>query len=158
MESISSGSVPSPSVDWTAPNCPVTEHFSVKDCLYFPRWGRLAITADGLTSEILAACQALASNLETVRAWYGCPLLVHCWFRNVPYNLLVGGARGSAHLEGLAVDFSPATGSCRDFIQRVLAEQCLAEWGMRMENNGPYPSWVHLDLRAPGASGTYFVP
>lgn len=43
--------------------------------------------------------------MEQVRAVYGLPVHVHCWYRSPAHNTRVGGAKRSQHLLALATDF-----------------------------------------------------
>ena len=64
-------------------------------------------------------------------------------------NQAVGGSRTSAHLEGLAADFTaPAFGSPLEVIRKIAAsgieyDQLIYEYG----------SWVHLGLAREGITG-----
>lgn len=46
--------------------------------------------------------------LDSVREEYGYPIKVNSGFRSAEVNAKVGGAKNSAHLEGLAADIVPA--------------------------------------------------
>lgn len=50
----------------------------------------------------------LARYLDRVRDEYGYPIKVNSGFRSAEVNAKVGGAKNSAHLEGLAADIVPA--------------------------------------------------
>lgn len=148
-------------VDWSAAACPVSQHFSVRECLWLPTWKRLAVESDFNDPAMpwVTVCSnlyAFMQRMDVVRDWLGCAINVHVTARPPAYNLLIGGAKGSAHKEGKAVDWSPAEGPCVDTIARILG--LLEAWDMRCENNGPFPSWIHLDCRAPGPAGRYFKP
>jgi Peptidase M15 len=152
-------------VDWTAGVCPVSKYFVVKECLALPSWGdRLAIESDiGTTDDwqtILSQIHEFANEkMDALREWAGCAFNVHVWYRPPAYNLQIGGAKGSAHLEGIACDFNPLAGSCQDLIQRIRDEGILAQFDLRMENNGFSPSWIHIDSREPApGKGRFFIP
>lgn len=49
-----------------------------------------------------------ASRMEEVRSFLDSQLLVVSWYRNPAHNSRGGGARNSAHMKGLAVDFRAA--------------------------------------------------
>ena len=150
-------------IDWTASACPVSNHFSVREALWLPQYGRLAVPSDfpgNITWEMVTAnAYAFFNNfVDPLRDWAGCAFYVHVATRPPAYNLQISGAKNSAHLYGQAVDFNPAVGSCADLINRMLAEKELDALGIRCENNGPNPGWVHVDNRSPGPSGRYFIP
>ena len=91
---------------------------------------------------------------------------VHVWLRpvlNAPdhprhgqdYNRFIGGAKGSAHRIGSAMDWSSKTvGSC-DVIRAKL-EKKLEELGLRMEKL-PGSGWIHND-NMPVVYARYFKP
>lgn len=134
----------------------VTEHFSDYEVRWLPKWGRLAEPGrDGMTHEIWANINRMADKMEEIRAIFNCPLIIHSWFRPREYNLIIGGARNSAHMYGLAVDFSIKGMRCDD-IRAVLVDM-LDDLDIRMEDL-PGSSWVHVDIRSPGPGGRYFKP
>lgn len=90
--------------------------------------------------EQLANLYRTAAMLEQVRALLGNkPLVISSGFRSAAVNSLVGGSLKSAHLLGLAADFTcPSFGTpqqvCRAIVASGLAfDQCIYEG-----------TWVHL--------------
>lgn len=98
--------------------------------------------------EALANLKILAATLELVRYEFGAPVIVSSGYRSEKVNLAVGGAAGSAHLEGRAVDFTiPAWGRPLDVCLKISAshlvfDQLIHEFG----------AWVHLGVARKGAS------
>ena len=142
-------------IDWTDPTARVTDHFTVKDCLWLHSWNRLATEDDGVDlDKILATAQMM----ETIRAALGCPINVHCMFRSKAYNieqqiLLPTGA--DVHSMSIACDFDcNSTMSIQEVKDKL--ESQLEDLGIRMERGTT--TWVHCDSRAPGPSGRYFTP
>lgn len=90
-----------------------------------------------------------ARALDKVREHYAGSILIHSWLRPPKYNEIIGGAKASAHLEGLAVDFHINGVD----IGRVQEELRLNKslWPYRGEIG---VSWIHLDLRP----GPWFRP
>jgi hypothetical protein len=132
-------------IDWTNPNCSVTAHFTVNDCLMLHAWNRLATEADGADFDKLTA---LCQVLETVRTLLGAPMNVHCMFRSTAYNqaqsiLLPTGL--DVHAMNLACDFDCGAAMSTDDVKAALMPQ-LEALGIRLENNGAGASWVHIDL------------
>jgi uncharacterized protein (DUF983 family) len=91
-------------IDWTNPECMITEHFSVKEALYLPTWSRMATEADGLNDTIKQNIVNLLTIMEKVRSILGCPINVHCCFRPGLYSVAVGGTATDVHTFGEAVD------------------------------------------------------
>lgn len=136
----------------------ISKYFSYAEALWLPQWERMATEADGLNEEIESNLKELFTKMDTVREYFNCPLVVHCCYRPEEYNKKVKGATQSAHLVGKAIDFHVKNLSCKNAISKILADDMLEKWGMRMENNGPDPAWIHLDLKPVGPGGRYFKP
>jgi uncharacterized protein YcbK (DUF882 family) len=74
---------------------------------------------------------------------------------NKDYNKFVKGAPRSAHIPGLAVDFSIEGVDC-DRLRKLLVPK-LEEFDCRMESlHGA--GWVHMDLMSPTEGRRYFKP
>lgn len=140
-------------MDWTNPTDHVTDHFTVKDCLFLHNWNRLATQDDGADfDKLLVLCQ----KLEEIRALLNCPMNVHCTFRSPEYNkeqsiLLPTGM--DVHAMNLACDFDCGPQLSIQQTKDLLQPQ-LDTLGIRMEFGTT--TWVHIDLHAPGPSGRYF--
>ena len=150
------------SINWTDPNSKVSTHFNVKDCLYLPQWSRLANEKDGLTQEIKDNLVNLCAKMEVIRTFFGNkPIIVHCMYRPIEYNKLVGGSNASGHLKGLAIDFHiqglEGNEGC-DTARKYLLPH-LEEFNIRMEDISSKNSrgWIHLDLK-PVVTTRYFKP
>lgn len=86
----------------------------------------------------------VARTLEQVRELLGgAPILISSGYRSPAVNRLVGGAQDSAHVRGLAVDFTaPAYGSPRQICRRLLEQGYAIEWDQLIWEG----RWVHLGL------------
>jgi hypothetical protein len=91
--------------------------------------------------------QRCAETMEKVRAILGDrPVLVSSGYRSRAVNTEVGGSKNSAHMVGLAVDFScPGFGSPRAICKKL--EQHMQELGVDQLIH-EYDTWVHLGLSA----------
>lgn len=94
-------------------------------------------------AQALRHLRRLAATLEQVRARLGDrPILISSGYRSAALNRAIGGATGSAHLRGLAVDFTcPAFGSVLA-TARALARSGIAFDQLILE----YGRWIHLGL------------
>lgn len=140
-------------MDWTNPLIKLTDHFTVKEALWLPTWGRLATSADGLDEVTKANLVKLFHKMDQIRETLGKPINVHVSYRPAAYNAQIGGAQHSAHVLGLACDFD-AGEDCD--ATRATLEPLLEQLGVRMERK-PGSGWVHIDLMSPHPN-RYFIP
>ena len=143
-------------VDWTDPKSMVSKYFSVHEALYLPTWARLATEDDGLTDEIKANLIILCQKMDIVRDYFGSPINVHVTFRPPAYNKLIGGALNSSHCRGEAMDYDVIGMICDDARSKIIADDKLDEWNMRMEKRDG-SNWVHCDTAAV-IHNRYFIP
>lgn len=146
-------------IDWTIPACSVTPHFTVKDLIWLPQWGRLATENDGLNDEIKANLCKLALAMESIRAFLGgVPIISHVAFRPVAYNTLVRGAPNSSHIKGLAMDWHAHGLDCDAVRKAIIEGKVLDALDLYMEHlDGA--NWVHINLNdGVERSSRYFVP
>lgn len=152
-------------INWTNPSTHITAHFTVKDALWLDQWGRLANEADGLTPRIKANIVKTASWMEKVRIIVGGPIYVRSWWRPPKYNVAIGGALHSEHMQGNAVDWwadkdgdGDKDGADCDLLKADLMP-FLESFNLRMENNGARARWIHLDDKAlPPGGHRFFKP
>lgn len=151
-------------INWEDPDSQITPHFTVREALLLPSWGVLHIPTESEKANILRT----AEKMETIREYLDNPVNVSCWIRPLSvncenprftgknYNRAVGGAEASAHIEGLAVDFTVSRLTCDDV--RFLLLDKLQDFGIRMERK-PGAHWVHIDLREPRKNqARFFFP
>lgn len=93
--------------------------------------------------QALANLDLLCQALEGVRELCRAPVLISSGFRSQAVNQRVGGARNSAHLSGLAADFTVVEIEPREVVQRILASDLVFDQ-LILE----YDSWVHLAVAA----------
>jgi hypothetical protein len=141
-------------IDWNDETCQVTEHFTVKDCLYLHAWSRLAdIDTEGvLLHRIVALCQ----KLEEIRDILKCPMNVHSMFRSILYNADQKiRPSNDVHSDSIACDFDCEPVMSVEQVKNMLRPM-LESLDIRMEKHTT--SWVHIDMRVPGPSGREFTP
>jgi uncharacterized protein YcbK (DUF882 family) len=91
--------------------------------------------------------QRTAEVMEQVRFILGNkPILISSGYRSPPVNAAVGGSKSSAHMSGLAVDFScPGFGTPKHICKTL--EPHMRELGIdQLINEFPPSGWVHLGL------------
>jgi len=90
--------------------------------------------------------RSTAEKMDAIREMLGHPVLVSSGYRNAEVNALVRGSKTSAHMQGLAVDFTcPGYGNPLAVAKAILAsgiefDQLIHEFG----------SWVHIGFAEPG--------
>jgi len=131
----------------------ISKYFTWKEALWLPQWKREANASDGLNDEIRSNLEHLFNLMDLVREHFNAPIVVHVAHRPAEYNKLVKGAKNSAHLYGMAVDFHVKGLTC-EAVRKTLIPK-LEELGMRMEDL-PGSNWVHLDTRAPATKRPRF--
>lgn len=83
----------------------------------------------------------LLLRLECLRSMLGIPLTINSGARCHAWNETSGGARGSKHLDGIAVDIACSSDSIRNQILEMAPH--LGFFGIGLAKN-----YIHLDLRA----------
>jgi hypothetical protein len=91
--------------------------------------------------------QHIAETMEKVRVLLGDkPILISSGYRSLAVNAAVGGGKNSAHMSGLAVDFScPGFGTPKQICKML--EPHMKELGVDQLIH-EYNTWVHLGLSA----------
>jgi hypothetical protein len=124
----------------------LSEHFTLDEFTLSQTAARLGLD-NSPDAEALKNLKRLAESLEEVRSALGnVPILISSGYRSPTVNKAVGGAANSAHMSGLAVDFTaPQFGS-------VLATaKAIAKSGIEFDQViFEYGRWVHLGLSHPG--------
>lgn len=145
-------------INWDDLKSQISNHFTVKDAIFLPTWGRAATADDGLDDTIKANLNTLFTAMDIVRDHFGKPIHVHVSYRPVKYNEQIGGSQHSQHSVGLACDFDVIGMNCDDVRKEINDNSLLDKWNMRMED-APGSNWIHLDLKdlAPGGH-RFFKP
>ena len=120
----------------------LSENFTLDEFIFSQTAARLGID-NTPPPPMLANLKRLAQALEVVRtALGGAPILISSGYRSPALNKAVKGARNSAHVLGLAVDFTaPRFGSVLQTAKAAAAsgvafDQIIHEFGR----------WVHLAI------------
>lgn len=120
----------------------LTDHFTLEESVFSQTASRLGIHNDP-TAEILANIRRTAEQMEQIRTLLGNrPILVTSWYRSQALNRAVFGAKNSAHMRGLAVDFiCPQFGSPLA-VCRAIAKSDLDFASLIYE----YGRWTHFAI------------
>ena len=129
----------------------LTPHFTLEEFTLSQTASRMGI-ANTPTGQELENVHSTARTLERVRGLLANkPVLISSGYRCPAVNAAVGGSSTSAHMSGLAVDFTcPGYGDplaiCKALEPRLAelqVDQLIHE----------YDDWGHLAIAAPGAQG-----
>ena len=134
----------------------ISKHFTWREALWLPRWEREANISDGLNDEIRFNLEYLFKRLDIIRDLFNVPVIVHCAYRPLAYNLLVKGVVNSCHLSGSAVDFHVDGVDCAEARLTIIGHNLLSSLKLRMEDRRG--DWVHIDTRDPGLNKRFFKP
>lgn len=124
----------------------LTPHFTLAEFTHSQTAARRGID-NRVPLELMPNLVRTAELLEAVRAALGVPIVISSGYRCPELNRFVGGARRSAHVMGLAADFTaPRYGTPLQVATAVRRmpmpfDQLILEYG----------SWVHLGLALDGA-------
>lgn len=91
--------------------------------------------------DVIENLRSLALALEQVRELLGVPMYVSSGYRSLRTNAAVGGASTSAHVQGLAADFTaPAFGT------PIAVCEAISESGIGFDQLIYEGAWVHLSV------------
>jgi hypothetical protein len=118
----------------------LTPHFTLEELTRSQIAARRGIN-NHPTPAILANLKRLAKFLEQVRLLFDAPINISSGYRNEQVNELVGGAKNSQHLSGLAADFTIRGYTIDDIVRTIVDsnlqyDQVIAE----------YSAWVHISI------------
>jgi uncharacterized protein YcbK (DUF882 family) len=89
----------------------------------------------------------LAVTFEEIRARLGnVPIAVSSAYRTIEYNAHIGGAKGSQHIYGRALDIRHAKLPAPDLLQAIQALYRAGRLPL-LGGLGGYPTFVHIDVR-----------
>lgn len=115
----------------------LTEHFNInefacKDGTPVP-WNLVDTTKE------------VAENLEVLRDFLNCPIIINSAFRNFTYNRTVGSNDRSQHPKCTAVDIRTKIHTPLQI--RTAIELLISEGKMKQGGLGLYKTFVHYDIR-----------
>ena len=89
----------------------------------------------------------LAHAFEAIRtACNNRPLIVLSAYRTAEYNVRIGGAKNSQHVQGRALDLAPPNGLTVDQFAQVVLSVAHHD-GSKIKGIGIYDTFVHVDVR-----------
>lgn len=123
----------------------ISKHISYKEATQSQTATRKGISNDPDAYQ-LQNMQLLAEKVfEPLREHFGVPIAINSFFRSQKLNKAIGGAAGSQHTQGRAIDIDDTLGGVSnkqmfEYIKNHLDfDQLIWEFG---DNNNP--AWVHV--------------
>jgi len=114
-----------------------------------------------LTAEVLTNLAILGERVNKLLSW-AMPLLpefecvVTSGWRPESYNKAIGGAPGSKHIRGMAVDILDEKGLLNGLLKQNVKK--LEELDLAIEAREATPSWCHIQVGAPKSGHRVFFP
>ena len=94
-------------------------------------------------ADVLQNLRMLADGLERVRSVLGHPMRISSGYRCPALNMSIGGSRSSAHMSGLAADFTcPDFGSPRDVAMAIVTAANSIDYDQVIHEG----RWVHIQF------------
>lgn len=90
--------------------------------------------------EVFENALKIGQMIQLLRDELDVPILVHCWVRQIPHNKRVKGAKLSAHINGLAIDFHVVGVTCEQ------ARKYIKAMRLPVRVEAETDTWVHIDL------------
>lgn len=118
----------------------LTPHFTLEELTFSDTAQRLGIdnTPDNGVRDNL---QLAANGMEMVRKLLGEPIRVNSGYRCKTLNTAIGGAKSSAHMDGLAVDFT-----CSNYGQPIAIVKALETGAVPFDKVIHEGTWVHISF------------
>lgn len=132
-----------------------SKHFTWSEALYLHDW-QVHVVPE--YPDVMQAIKIQALKMDEIRNFLNRPITIDSWYRPIVYNESISGAKRSAHLFGMACDFT-VKGLAPNEVRAALAPR-LVEFNIRMENL-PDSNWVHVDANCTKnmpIENRYFIP
>ncbi len=124
----------------------LTENFSLEEFTDSQTAARAGVS-NTPTEAARANLHRTAEVMEKVRMILGHPIIISSGYRSSKVNMMVGGSKNSAHVHGLAADFTcPGFGTPLAICQAL--EPHMVELGVDQLIH-EFKTWCHLGLRDP---------
>lgn len=118
----------------------LTPHFTLEELMFSDTAQRLGID-NSPSDSVLANLQIAAHGMEMVRDLLGEPIRVNSGYRCAVLNTAIGGAKASAHMDGLAVDFT-----CAEYGPPIAIVKALEESSVPFDQCIQEGSWTHISF------------
>lgn len=118
----------------------LSEHFTLEELTFSQTAVRNGIN-NNPSQAVRNNLRVLADNLEKIRTFLGHPLRISSAFRCMELNRKIGGSVNSAHMDGLAADFT-----CEKFGKPIDVVKALHKSGIKVDQVIEEGTWVHVSF------------
>ena len=121
----------------------MTPHFSLEEVTHSDTAKRLGIDNAvplGLMDNVKRMCE----KLEEVRSLFGKPIKITSFYRCPELNKKVGGSKTSAHMNGLACDFTVKGIDVEDVFSNIKASEITFD--QLILESSKTSTWIHLGV------------
>ena len=125
----------------------MTPHFSLEEVTHSDTAKRLGIDNDvplGLMDNVKRMCE----KLEEVRSLFGKPIKITSFYRCPELNKKVGGSKTSAHMNGLACDFTVKGLAVEDAFSNIKSSKITFD--QLILESSKTSTWIHLGVEKDG--------
>lgn len=118
----------------------LSEHFTLEELTFSQTAVRNGIN-NNPSQAVRNNLRVLADNLEKIRTFLGHPLRISSAFRCMELNRKIGGSVNSAHMDGLAADFT-----CEKFGKPIDVVKALHKSGIKVDQVIEEGTWIHVSF------------
>lgn len=118
----------------------LSEHFTLEELTFSQTAVRNGIN-NNPSQAVRNNLRVLADNLEKIRTFLGHPLRISSAFRCMELNRKIGGSVNSAHMDGLAADFT-----CEKFGKPIDVVKALFKSSIKVDQVIEEGTWVHVSF------------
>ncbi len=118
----------------------LSDHFTLEELTFSQTAVRNGIN-NNPSQAVKNNLKTLADNLEKIRTFLGYPLRISSAFRCMELNRKIGGSVNSAHMDGLAADFT-----CEKFGKPIDVVKALHKSGIKVDQVIEEGTWVHVSF------------
>ena len=128
----------------------ISKHISDKEGIFSRTALRLELDNTPNEEQLKCMKEVAEKLFEHLRRWVGGPIKINSFFRGLPLNTAIGGAKSSQHMKGQAIDIDDTFGHATNaqmynFIKENLDfDQMIWEFG-----DDKNPNWVHISYVSP---------
>ena len=133
----------------------ITEHFSISEVEKSETAKRLGID-NTLPENLIPNVKRVCEKLERIRALYNKPIISTSFYRCEELNNKVGGSKTSAHVNGLACDFTIKGKFPHETFRTILDAGIMFDQ-LILEEDKRGGVWIHIGLEKEGEAPRQMV-